>query len=118
MTEWIENPNNFFLVAELPAHGIVGAALYRRNEAAISLCYLAPEGLHRGIGSKLLSGLETEAKRLKQQEITLSSSITARGFYARHGYKENGEPAYAGKIKSFPMRKILAETMEAEDSCK
>ncbi len=108
IAKWIRNPDNFFIVAELVPQGIVGAALYSRTEASIHLCYLVPEGLHRGIGSRLLFSMEAEARRLGHRQITLDSSITAHEFYKLHGYEDNGEPVYWHKVLGFPMRKMIA----------
>lgn len=108
ITEWIPNPKNFFIVVESPLQGIIGVGLYRRQEATINLCHLAPEGLHRGLGSKLLSSMESEARRLSHTAINVVSSITASEFYKRNGYLSNGEPVYWGKIIGFPLRKVIA----------
>lgn len=111
VSTWIASPDNYFLVAELSSAGlartIVGAALYRGPQATVNLLYLVPEGLHHGIGSRLLRAMEEEALRLKHKEILLNSSITARQFYKRHGFIEDGEPVYMGKVLGFPMRKSL-----------
>ncbi len=104
---WIRDSNVYFIVAELQPHGVVGVGAYKRDKAYIYMCYLSPEGLHRGIGSKLLREMEAEAKRLGQPEIILGSSITALSFYERHGYQRNGEPAYWGKVMGYPMKKRL-----------
>lgn len=108
---WVANPDNYFLVAELSSAGvartIVGAACYQRPQATVYLLYLVPEGLHHGIGSRLLRAMEDEALRLKHKEVLLNSSITARQFYKRHGFIEAGEPVYMGKVLGFPMRKSL-----------
>lgn len=108
VAQWINNPANFCVVAELAPHGTVGVAMYNRSESSIHLCYLVQEALHQGIGSQLLTSLETEAARLGHTIITLSSSITARDFYKRHGYVENGEPVYWRSVLGFPMRKEIA----------
>lgn len=105
---WIRNPDNFVVVAEDSSGEIVGAAMYQRAKAAVELCYIVPEALYQGIGSRLLATLEGEAKRLGHKEIHLGSSITARDFYRRNGYSEDGEPVYWGKVLGFPMRKVLA----------
>jgi len=50
--------------------------------------YVAPGNSRKGIGSKLLSALEREARASGMVEIILDSSLSAVGFYKRHGYKE------------------------------
>ena len=108
MTQWINNPKNFFIVTETEDDGIVGTALYRRPESTVNMCFLVPEALHKGLGSFMLATMEEEARRLKHSEITLNSSITANKFYQRNGYKPNGEPVYFGKVIGFPLRKVIA----------
>ena len=81
--------------------------MYKRSEASIYLCYVVPEGLHRGIGSRLLAAMEAEARRLGHPQIILNSTITAQAFYKRHGYLADGPAKFWGKIKCFPMRKEL-----------
>lgn len=104
---WINNSENYCVVAELAPFGVVGAAMYSRLKSALYLCYIVPEGLHRGIGSKLLLTIEAEAKRLGHEKISLTSTITAHDFYKRHGYQDSGEPSYMGKVKGFPMQKLI-----------
>lgn len=109
VSDWVRDPDKFLIVSELPPHGIVGVAMYARSEAAVHLCYLVPEGLHQGFGTALLQALEAEAARLKHSRISLISSITARDFYKRNGYVENGEPRFWGKVLAYPMSKTLAQ---------
>jgi N-acetylglutamate synthase-like GNAT family acetyltransferase len=106
-SEWIRSADYFIVVAQNSSSEIVGAAMYNRARQAIELCYVVPEALHRGIGSQLLATLEADAARLGHKDIYLCSSITAREFYRRHGYVDDGEPVYWGKVLGFPMRKIF-----------
>jgi histone acetyltransferase (RNA polymerase elongator complex component) len=49
-----------------------------------------------GLGKKVLNNLLEIAKDWKLSFIKLDSTITARGFYKKHGFVDNG-----------PMRKVL-----------
>lgn len=104
---WLGDSQNYMLVAENESNEVVGVALYRRDQHAVNLCYLIPEALHQGIGSRLLRALEEEARRLGHKQITLTSSITARNFYNKHGYQSSGPAQYRGKILGYPMYKDL-----------
>jgi putative acetyltransferase len=45
-------------------------------------------GLHgKGVGARLVAHLEAHARKAGVAELHLSSSITARGFYERLGYR-------------------------------
>jgi GNAT superfamily N-acetyltransferase len=103
--EWILNPDNFFLVLENGTRQIVGVALYGRRESVVQLCYLLPEAIGKGNGTRLLKALEAEAKRTGQGEISLNSTITGRPFYLREGFEPNGDPTYHRKTLVYPMRK-------------
>lgn len=48
VTEWILHPAHYFLVAEVPPHGIVGVGLLDMPTGEIVLCYIVPEVLHQG----------------------------------------------------------------------
>jgi ribosomal protein S18 acetylase RimI-like enzyme len=41
----------------------------------------------RGVGARLVAHLEAHARKAGLGELQLSSSITARGFYERLGYR-------------------------------
>jgi GNAT superfamily N-acetyltransferase len=49
--------------------------------------FVDPELQRAGIGARLVSHLETHARKVGVSELKLSSSLTARGFYERLGYR-------------------------------
>jgi len=102
---WIGDPDRFLVVCEEAPRGIVGVGMYVRSTSTIELCYLAPEGLHKGLGASILKSLLAEAQRLEHREVTLISSVTARNFYTRNGFVATAEPRYWGKILGIPMKK-------------
>ena len=109
VTEWILHPAHYFLVAEVPPHGIVGVGLLDMPTGEIVLCYIVPEVLHQGVGKRLLSALEQQARALGHAHVGLESSITARDFYLRNGYHPHGAPTHQNQITAFPMIKYFAD---------
>jgi len=105
---WIMNPDHYFLVAEAPSFGIVGVGLLHRPTGTIALCYIVPEVLHQGVGKRLLAAMEQQAHALGHPHTHLESSITARDFYLRNGYRPNGPPTEQHQIIGFPLIKHLA----------
>ncbi len=68
------------LVLETPTTGSIG----RMAVAQVSR--------RQGIGTSILNYLEEEARSRGIQLITLHAQGYVREFYARHGYREEGEP--------------------------
>jgi len=58
--------------------------------------YVSPGCQGQGIGAALLAALESRARDWGLSEISLISSIAARAFYERHGYRSAG-PARPGR---------------------
>lgn len=91
MLEWMKRRNNRMLVArQVNDAKILGVGLIEivesKKEANILLCYVHPNYLSRGVGTKILQDLESEAIRHGISQINLSSSLTAFNFYLDHGY--------------------------------
>ena len=107
--EQIKDPNRFFVVIESPLWGLVGVGMYNREEGKIGLCYLVPEGLGQGNGSKILDALETQARIDGKSEVVLASTLTGKSFYLRHGFKLDGEPFIMFGALAYPMRKRLSD---------
>jgi GNAT superfamily N-acetyltransferase len=49
--------------------------------------FIAPDRQHLGIGSKLLSFVEEKVRAAGIRRIRVGASITAKGFYTRHGFR-------------------------------
>lgn len=86
---WFTTPSNFTLVAVSEGE-VVGVALLTQA-GKISLCYVLPEVMHRGVGKALLSGLEEQARAWGISVVKLKSTVSARDFYARNGYINGGK---------------------------
>lgn len=85
VSAWIANADSYCASAvadggEVCGFGMLAAA------GEILLLYVSPEHVGRGVGRDLLRALEERAVDRGLGEIRLDSSLTARGFYARHGY--------------------------------
>jgi GNAT superfamily N-acetyltransferase len=89
VASWIASPSNFTLVAEHEGQ-IVGVALLTQA-GKLSLCYVVPAMLHRGVGKALLAEVEAQARRWDISVIRLHSTASARHFYVRNGYLDAGK---------------------------
>jgi N-acetylglutamate synthase-like GNAT family acetyltransferase len=104
---WLGDPESHLVVAT-SATAIVGVAALHRS-AEVRLCYVHPNFTHRGVGSSLLSAVEAQARRCGVEELTLTSSLTARAFYERCGYAPAGPSTNAfGVLQAYPYSKLLA----------
>ncbi len=87
----IRTPSMTWFVAEL-AGTVVGFSSMEKNE--VSALYVHPDHQNRGIGSKLLARVETEAARQGIRHLTLFASVNSRKFYEAHGYHVTREIIY------------------------
>ncbi|MCE2404951.1 MAG: GNAT family N-acetyltransferase [Dehalococcoidia bacterium] len=60
-----------------------------------------------GVGSRVLEALEAEARRVGMEEAVLAAQTNATGFYASHGYREEGAVFPDAGIDHILMRKRL-----------
>lgn len=103
VASWISEERSCSLVAKRGAE-IVGFALLKEGE--ILLNYVAPEYIGKGAGAQMLSALEYWARSQGISELYCNSSITAKPFYERNGFKSSGEPGYVGGVLGeFPLCK-------------
>ncbi len=68
--------------------------------------FVDPDLQHTGIGARLVDHLEAHARKGGVRELTLSSSLTARGFYERMGYRLIALEEHDG-VSTFLMGKLL-----------
>lgn len=104
---WINSESTYSIVA-VNGHGdIVGFAILSVQE--ITLLYLLPEVLYKGVGKRMLQSLEEYALKTGIKRVKVMSSIPARAFYERNGYISNGEPEFVGPVLGhFPLIKTIA----------
>lgn len=106
VTSWIASPETHALVA-LKHNRVVGVGV-ASLAGEILLLYVIPEHLLKGAGRMLLQSIEDTLASSGVTVSTTVSSITAKAFYERNGYIENGEPIYVGDIEGdFPLKKKL-----------
>ncbi len=105
--KWIESPDAFSVVAVSGAGDVVGFGQMSRA-GWVQLCYIVPEALHQGYGKALLRTMERRAVQWGLDTVSLRSSITAKAFYERNGYRLIGEPKLFGStLGDFPFAKEL-----------
>lgn len=62
----------------------------------------------KGIGAKLLIFLEEEAKSHGAELVTLHAQTYVKSFYAKHGYREEGETFSEAGIEHILMTKTIS----------
>jgi len=68
--------------------------------------FVDPELQQAGIGARLVAHLEAHARKVGVRELSLSSSLTARGFYERLGYRLIELQEHDG-VSTFLMAKVI-----------
>ena len=102
---WTTNQHLFVAAEDGAILGV--AALSPTGE--ITLNYVSPDARFRGVSKALVARLEEEARTLGLETLTLSSTATARRFYAACGYAEAGPPVPGfGITRGFPMAKRIS----------
>jgi GNAT superfamily N-acetyltransferase len=94
------------LVASINDEVVGFAAMSLAGE--IGLLYVSPEVRFHGVSASLLAALEQEACGLGLNELSLSSTGTARRFYMERGFTECGDPRPGfSQTTIYPLRKAL-----------
>lgn len=103
-------PNETTLVAEVDGK-IAGFGAIVEAMSELRAVYVSAQFGNRGVGSALLQGLERLAREKGCKDLHMDSSLTAAGFYRRHGYLEvsRGEHTLrlGSKMACVQMRKTL-----------
>jgi hypothetical protein len=106
--KWIQSPNTYSVVCVGSNNDIVGFGL-TTLKGEILLIYLVPEALYQGNGRLMLKQMENRIINEGINEIRTTSSVTAKAFYERNGFIEDGPPKLVGNIEGdFPLIKILS----------
>jgi GNAT superfamily N-acetyltransferase len=102
---WLANDDNFCVVAD-ENDRLAGIGLLHR-EGEIRLCYLAPGEQRRGIGKAIYLALEAKAKAWGVHKLRLESTVAARSFYERLGYRAAGaaRPGFGVCRTAIPTRR-------------
>ena len=79
------------------------------EEAQVRYMAVDPDWDRSGLGSRILQGLEAEARKRGAQRVVLNSRDKAIGFYEKHGYTLSGEagPLFGGRVQHMRMSKSL-----------
>jgi GNAT superfamily N-acetyltransferase len=106
VASWIAKPGNTVLVA-VESDSILGVGSVT-DFGEITLNYVSPDARLRGVSRALIGAPEERAMKRGNKRCHLTSTETARGFYHRAGYSEDG-PAVGkfGSSGSYPMSKML-----------
>jgi histone acetyltransferase (RNA polymerase elongator complex component) len=68
-----------------------------------------PEALYKGNGKLMLQEMEKRLSKEGVDQIRTISSITAKAFYERNGFIQDGAPQIVGEIEGdFPLVKKLS----------
>jgi GNAT superfamily N-acetyltransferase len=105
---WLAAEENFCVVAEA-GDQIVGVGLLHRS-GEVRLCYLAPGAQGQGLGKAIHAALEDKAMGWGLRRLHLESTVSARPFYERVGYRAAGaaKPGF-GISHCHPYEKILPQ---------
>jgi GNAT superfamily N-acetyltransferase len=103
---WLAAEDNFCVVAEGNKQ-VMGVGLLHRG-GEVRLCYLAPGAQGRGLGKAIVRALEEKAGEWGLRRLHLESTVSARPFYERVGYRSAGaaKPGF-GISHCHPYEKIL-----------
>lgn len=104
MLRIMANPAAAMFVAE--RNGGVAAVGCVNNGAEITLNYVHPAHRFRGVSKALLAAMEDFIRDGGVREAKLTSTATARRFYAAAGWIDDPD-AVAGPLGGHPMRKTL-----------
>ena len=103
---WLENKNNFCVVAE-EFDCLLGIGMLGRS-GRIHLLYLRPGAQRRGIGKAIYLAMEQQARIWGLQNLFMESTAAACAFYERMGFTRAGAtvPGF-GVTLSQPYEKTL-----------
>ena len=101
---WIARQDNNVFVA-VDGDVILGVAVIT-DHGEILLNYVSPDARLRGVSKALLAQMEATARQRGNAACTLTSTVTARRFYASAGYVDSEAPDAAPRamIKRFVAR--------------
>lgn len=115
VASWIEKPGSTMLLA-VDGNTILGVGSVT-DAGEINMNYVSPDAQFRGVSRTLIGALEDRAREQGNARCHLSSTQTARHFYHRLGYAEDGPAACKfGTTGSYPMSKALLPATEPAHS--
>lgn len=104
---WLEDPDNFCVVAEIAAC-VRGVGLLHRS-GEVRLFYIAPGHQGRGLGTRIHAALEEQAAKWHLIRLHLESTVLAIPFYQAVGYRCSGRKKHLfGQLHAYSCEKMLA----------
>ena len=98
-------------VAETKEGEVVGFSDYDKETNELSGLYVKPEYSGKGMGEKLSQKVEENARKYGLDHLWCKSTVTAKDFYQKHGYKITEETIHeleeGIEMKAFKMEKDL-----------
>jgi GNAT superfamily N-acetyltransferase len=85
--------------------GVGGWTVAAPGRGRIVLLYVAPDHAGAGVGAALLARMEAEMVAAGCGEAELEATVTARGFYRAHGWRDAPR---CGEGPCLPMTRTLA----------
>ncbi len=101
---WIKSGSELWVAELADQIAAVGGV---RQGTKVSLLYVDPGYIRRGIGRALLARLEQELADQRCVQASLEATYTARAFYLRDGWAQTGDPEEWHGMTQFPMCKSL-----------
>ncbi len=87
--------------------GVVVGISHIKNNGELTLCYVHPKKLGRGIGSFILQAAENQAEEWGIKQIQLVSTATARSFYLSQGYEQYQDSIMYIGMPGYPLKKAV-----------
>jgi putative acetyltransferase len=111
----IENPDEWLIVAK-QSNLIVGFGSIHFKDNQLRALYVHPGFGRSGIGARILTALEHEARSLGLPYLQMDASINAESFYRKHGFEiiEYATYQFASgqEMACVKMRKMLSSVVE------
>lgn len=73
----------------------------------ITLCYVHPQAIGKGVGQRLITTAFEFARTNGLQNLTLEATQTAKPFYERMGFVRLDKQSSCGKVSCLSMRKVI-----------
>jgi putative acetyltransferase len=86
LSRYADNPEGELRILAEIGDEVVGIGATVLKSCELRACYLAPNGLRRGVGTALVQELERIAKAEGLEHFHLTGTITAEPFYNALGY--------------------------------
>lgn len=96
---------------------LAGVAIMTR-QGRIVLFYVDPQSRHIGAGKAMLQALETQARNWGLASVQVTSTLTARCFYARNGYIEGATAKTSYGAEGVLFSKRLVASYPQKPACR